>query len=139
MNKLQLICLLFTFVTTFESCSTNDLKNKSVIIDSKHITQVKFEKKQHQFGDVKEGEVVGCYFFFKNEGDFPCIISNVDAGCGCTEVNYPHKPVMPGEKGEVEIKYNSTGFHGLQYKVVKLELNTKEKRTELVFSANVIN
>lgn len=124
--------------TCFNSCWVSNT-NKPKNIDVGEDTQVEFKNKQHQFGDVVEGETVGCYFIFKNTGEYNCIIKNVDAGCGCLKVSYTKMPILPGDKGEVEVKFNTKGFKGLQYKVVKLKLNTKDKETELIISANVIN
>ena len=43
---------------------------------------------------------------FKNTGDAPLVISNVQSTCGCTVPSKPKEPIMPGKTGEIEIKYN---------------------------------
>lgn len=43
---------------------------------------------------------------FKNTGDAPLIISNVQSTCGCTVPSSPKEPIMPGKTGEIQIKYN---------------------------------
>lgn len=45
-------------------------------------------------------------FKFKNTGDAPLIITNVQSTCGCTVPSKPKEPIMPGKTGEIEIKYN---------------------------------
>ncbi|NBW27414.1 MAG: DUF1573 domain-containing protein [Flavobacteriaceae bacterium] len=45
-------------------------------------------------------------FEFKNTGDAPLIISNVQSTCGCTVPTKPKEPIMPGMMGKIEVKYN---------------------------------
>ena len=105
----------------------------------KSITEVVFDKSVHPFGKVKIGETVGCYFNFTNTGKYPLVIDKVKPGCGCTTVNYPKQPILPGNKGEIEVRFDSKGFSGHQYKVIQVYTNIEDKMKELVISANVIN
>ncbi|WP_161636248.1 DUF1573 domain-containing protein [Saccharicrinis fermentans] len=105
----------------------------------KNNTQVTFEKTSHVFGKVIGGETVGCYFGFTNTGKYPLLINKVDPGCGCTSVKYPQEPVLPGQKAEIEVRFDSSGFSGYQYKVIQVYANIEDKMKELVVSANVIN
>ncbi|SMO44344.1 Protein of unknown function [Saccharicrinis carchari] len=102
-------------------------------------TQIQLEKTLHTFGQVKAGETVGCYFNFTNAGNHPLVIDKVEAGCGCTLVKYPKKPLLPGNEGEIEVRFDSRGFSGHQYKVIRIYANIKSKMKELVVTANVIN
>lgn len=45
-------------------------------------------------------------FEFKNIGDAPLIIINVQSTCGCTVPTKPTEPIMPGKTGKIEVKYN---------------------------------
>jgi hypothetical protein len=45
-------------------------------------------------------------FKFKNTGNAPLIITNVQSTCGCTVPSKPTEPIMPGKTGEIEVKYN---------------------------------
>ncbi len=45
-------------------------------------------------------------FEFKNTGDAPLIITNVQSTCGCTVPSKPTEPVMPGKTGKIDVKYN---------------------------------
>jgi hypothetical protein len=48
---------------------------------------------------------------FKNTGTEPLIIKNARGSCGCTVPNWPKEPILPGETGQIEIRYatNRTG------------------------------
>ena len=45
-------------------------------------------------------------FEFKNSGDAPLVIINVQSTCGCTVPTKPTEPIMPGKTGKIEVKYN---------------------------------
>ena len=45
-------------------------------------------------------------FEFKNTGDAPLIITNVQSTCGCTVPTKPTEPIMPGKSGKIDVKYN---------------------------------
>lgn len=44
-------------------------------------------------------------FKFKNVGKSPLVISDIKSSCGCTVPKKPTDPIMPGESGEIEVKY----------------------------------
>ncbi|MEN9323375.1 MAG: hypothetical protein RIT03_1331 [Bacteroidota bacterium] len=45
-------------------------------------------------------------FEFKNTGDTPLIIADVQSTCGCTIPTKPTEPIMPGKTGKIDVKYN---------------------------------
>lgn len=45
-------------------------------------------------------------FEFRNTGDAPLIIKNVQSTCGCTVPTKPNDPIAPGKTGKIEVKYN---------------------------------
>jgi hypothetical protein len=45
-------------------------------------------------------------FEFKNTGNAPLVISNVQSTCGCTVPSYPKEPILPGKTGKIDVKYN---------------------------------
>lgn len=133
----NMAAILIVLAIALVACKPNgEAKTYNV---AQHETEMSFEKSLHAFGKVKAGETVGCYFNFTNTGEYPLVINNVKSGCGCTDVIYPEKPVLPGEKGEIELRFDSKGFLGQQYKVIQIYANIKNSTKELVVSANVIN
>ena len=69
----------------------------------------------------------------------PLVINNVKPGCGCTTVKYPQKPILPSAVGEIEVRFDTRGFTGNQYKVIRVDANIEKKSKELVITANVVN
>ncbi|MDR2414938.1 MAG: DUF1573 domain-containing protein [Odoribacteraceae bacterium] len=107
--------------------------------DSTRLTRVELPETMFDFGDVAPGEIVGHAFSVKNAGEKDLFIQDVLASCGCTTSNYTRKPVKPGKSGTIEVKFNSAGQHGKQYKVIHVYSNVREKKFELVVKANIQN
>ncbi len=97
-----------------------------------------FERTEHDFGVVQEGETVETVFKFTNTGDAPLTIVNARGSCGCTVPEYPkNKPIAPGETAEMKVKFNTTGKPDIQNKTVTITANTKTGRETLKIKANV--
>lgn len=95
--------------------------------------EIIFNETEYQFPDMEKGEYVSHSFFFVNSGDKPLILTNVKGSCGCTGVEYPEQPIMPGEKGVITAEVN-TGSKpaGKLFRVaVTVESNAKTKRVQL--------
>ena len=69
--------------------------------------QLVFKTDTHDFGEVKQGTETIYEFVFENKGSTPLIISNVEKQCGCTTPEWTYKPIKPGEKGVIIVKYDS--------------------------------
>jgi hypothetical protein len=102
---------------------------------------ITFEKKNHDFGDINQGDKVEETFKFTNTGNEPLIITNVQVTCGCTTPKgWPRDPIMPGGKGEITIGFNSAGKSGRQNKVVTVVSNAVNQDGGLIsFSTNVLD
>lgn len=95
--------------------------------------EIKFDKLTHNFGTFSEKDPVqSCTFTFTNVGDAPLIVNQVVASCGCTTPSYTKKPVAPGEKGTITVKYNGKGmFTGHFKKTVTVRTNGKTEMVRL--------
>lgn len=102
--------------------------------------RIKWEKSIHDFGDMSQGDRVEETFRLTNTGNEPLVITNVQVSCGCTlPKNWPRDPIVPGEKGEITVAFNSAGKFGKQNKVVTIVSNAVNKdASQLLLSANVL-
>ena len=98
---------------------------------------ISFEKTEHDFGTLLQGEVVTYSFHFTNTGDTPLLISSVNSSCGCTVGDYPHSPIEPGKSGAIKATYNSKGHHGFQSRSLTVVSNTNPNQTVLRLKATV--
>ena len=85
-----------------------------------------FDKRIHKFEEVDEGTQLEHVFTFENKGDVPMVISKYEVECDCTKAIYPKEPILPGEKGEIKVTFDTKGKLGWQYRKVQLYANTKK-------------
>ena len=97
-----------------------------------------FEKEEHDFGILIDGEKVSYSFRFTNSGDAPLIISNAKGSCGCTVPNYPKEPIAPGSTASIDVTFDSKGRTGKQSKAVTLTANTNPNRKVIRINSEVI-
>lgn len=96
-----------------------------------------FEKENHEFGVIQQGEKVTYAFKFQNTGKAPLVISSASASCGCTVPEYTKSPVEPGEEGFITVTFDSGGKSGMTSKTVTLIANTIPNTKVLTISADI--
>jgi hypothetical protein len=89
--------------------------------------EFKFEKETIDYGKVNKGSNGERTFVFTNVGDAPLIIKNVRSTCGCTIPKKPEQPIMPGEKGEIKVSYDTNRVGGFS-KSINIFSNAKNPR-----------
>lgn len=70
-------------------------------------TSLQFEQLTIDYGDIEKGSDPYRVFVFTNTSDEPVAIKNAKGSCGCTVPEYPKEPIMPGEKNEVKVRYDT--------------------------------
>ena len=120
------------------SCDNRKQAETSKEVASEKMPKITFaEKGIYDFGTLTEGDTVEHVFAFTNTGEFPLIINNITASCGCTTPEWPHEPVVPGAKSSVRVRFNSRGKNGEQNKTISIFANTDPATTDLQFKALV--
>lgn len=69
--------------------------------------KIEFKTETVDYGEIEKGSDGVRVFEFTNTGDMPLVISKVSSSCGCTIPKKPEAPVMPGETGEIQVKYDT--------------------------------
>ena len=131
------------------SCESNDNKISTSLVNNpvsadginKNVGSpvIKFEKTEHDFGKILQGEQVSYTFKFKNTGNAPLIITSIEKTCGCTTPDFSSQPIKPGESGKITITYDSKGHKGFQNKRLIVKANTNPSETILRIKAQVEN
>ena len=123
---LTIITLSFFFSACNESASSKiNPNNKSSIQKESSFAEITFDKVFHDFGMVKEGEIVKTIFKFTNTSENDLYIVDAMGSCGCTVPKYPKNvPIKPGGTGEIEVNFDTNGRPDLQQKMVKVSANT---------------
>lgn len=100
-------------------------------------TTITYDKTEHDFGKVKQGDQVECVFKVTNTGKEPLIIEEAHGSCGCTVPDYPKEPIPPGQTRDIKVKFSSAGKKGAQSKTVTITANTDPIQSVLTIKADV--
>lgn len=101
-------------------------------------TEMSFTDTKHNFGQIREGEIVKHAFHFRNSGKAPLLISQAVASCGCTVPSFPKEPIPPGGEGDITVEFNSKHRKGHQQKNVLIFSNASLEKVSVGFEADVI-
>ena len=127
MKKLILLSILFSFLACNESASkkiNTDVAQTQISKDRKY-AEITFDRIFHDFGNVEEGQIAKTIFTFTNTSKNDLYIVDARGSCGCTVPKYPKNvAIKPGETGEIEVNFDTTGRPNLQQKMVKVSANT---------------
>ena len=133
MKKFALI--LFMGLLAFSVNAQEKVDDKKVD-DSTSI--FKFESEVVNYGDIARNSDGVKVLKFTNVGKSPIIITNVKGSCGCTVPTSPKEPIMPGEEGEIEIKY-ATNRIGPFSKTVTITSNAVRSNIVIPVKGRVLN
>ncbi len=78
---------------------------------------------QYDFGTIAQGEGLDYRFRFQNSGDDILEIGQIRSSCGCTAALPSSRRLAPGEVGELNVHFNSSGFRGQVHKTIEVETN----------------
>jgi 3D (Asp-Asp-Asp) domain-containing protein len=95
---------------------------------------------RHDFGQVKQGQVVATEIAMRNTGKSDLTIEAVSTSCGCTTARVEPKVIPPGGEGRLIIRYDS-GAHpdsGRVRRHVYIASNDPSKKeVEVIITADV--
>ena len=69
--------------------------------------KIEFKSETIDYGEIAKGSDGVRVFEFVNMGEAPLVISDVKSSCGCTLPKKPDAPILPGETGEIQVKYDT--------------------------------
>jgi hypothetical protein len=128
---------------------TNDPNNPEMkfkfignVLDSNQMKEnltspvLSFSESDHDFGKVKEGEVVDYTFKFKNAGKGVLDIKNVSTSCGCTVALISSKTLKPGDEGTLRVELDTKGREGKMNRNITIQSNDPKEPTKalLIFA-----
>lgn len=122
-----LSCLLIGHVALAqEDMSIGSLPPEQQMANNLPKTSAQFSEMEYTFKPVKMGAVVTHVFTVKNTGKEPLRITQVKPSCGCTATDYPREDILPGKKGEIKVRFNSSGKKGTVHKTVSVVGNFED-------------
>ena len=126
-KSIFLLTILSLFTFALQAQENQAAQNDSII----------FDKLVHDYGTIEKGGDGNSVFTFTNKGQKPLVLSNVRASCGCTVPQWPREPIVPGEQGEIKVKYN-TRSTGSFNKSITVSSNAANSMVRLRIKGKVI-
>ncbi|MDT0642452.1 DUF1573 domain-containing protein [Zunongwangia sp. F363] len=99
--------------------------------------KMEFKSETIDYGTIKRGSDGVRVFEFTNTGDEPLVIEDVKSSCGCTIPKKPGNPILPGETGKIEVKYDTKRVGPIR-KTVTVYSNTEEPTKALKIKGTVV-
>ncbi|CCG52763.1 Probable lipoprotein precursor [Flavobacterium indicum GPTSA100-9 = DSM 17447] len=144
MRKLATFLILSTF---FMGCKKS---NSEMTIDqdpqiiekrqkelSEKSTTVSFDKMEHDFGEINQGEIVETEFIMKNTGNNDLYVIDAHGSCGCTVPEVTKEAIKPGESTPIKVKFDSNGKNGIVQKSINIRCNTDNLVEVVKIKANI--
>lgn len=100
--------------------------------------KIEFETTVIDYGTIEKGADGVRVFKFKNTGNVPLVVTSVKSSCGCTVPKKPEAPVLPGETGEIEVKYDTKRVNPIR-KTITVTSNADTPTVALKIKGNVID
>lgn len=97
-----------------------------------------FTEDKHNFGFMRQGEVVSHEYEFTNTGDGPLIINECEVACECTKVEFPKEPIPPKGTGKIKVTFESKSAIDRQERDVIVKSNAANSPQTLTFKCVVL-
>ena len=147
MKKYYSIVIIISIFFAISGCNQGDENLSTDVIENsasadensskEEQPRIVFEKTEHDFGKVIDGEIVSYSFQFTNKGDADLVITSVDPDCGCTVADYPEEPIEPGEEGYIDVQFDSKHRQGFNHKKATVLSNAVPNKVVLELKAKV--
>lgn len=137
------VAVLFACNVTDKKPTTETAQQASApVTDPAKLTTIQWlDSTSQTLGTITEGQVVEISWRFKNTGNKPLEIQDVQPGCGCTVAEKHPEPVAPGAEGVIKAKFNSEGHPGHADKFITVLANLSNHNnggtSQLKFTADV--
>ena len=108
------------------------------LLAQEKMAKIEFETTVIDYGTIEKGSDGIRVFKFKNTGDAPLVVSAVKSSCGCTVPKKPEAPILPGEDGEIQVKYDTKRVNPIR-KTITVTSNADTPTVALKIKGNVID
>ena len=107
-------------------------------IAQEKVAKIEFKTETIDYGTIEKGADGVRIFEFTNTGNAPLIISDVKSTCGCTLPKKPEGPIMPGQTGEISVKYDTNRVNPIR-KTITVTSNADTPTVSLKIKGEVID
>ncbi|MBS4013005.1 MAG: DUF1573 domain-containing protein [Bacteroidetes bacterium] len=107
------------------------------LLDSIPATEISFENRIIDFGNVTSDTILTANFYFKNTGNHPLVIAYVHPDCSCTNFSIREDTIEPKENSLISVEFNTFGRYGYQTIFATLACNSQERFHLLSLKCNI--
>jgi hypothetical protein len=135
MKKIILLAALVTFGVTANAQTAKKVATKSATkVETPKVdgAGMLFENETIDYGTVPANSDGKREFVFVNNGTKPLIIESTQGSCGCTVPTKPEKPIQPGERGVIGVKYDTSRAGQPFTKTVTVKSNAVSQETKVL-------
>jgi hypothetical protein len=129
-SQVYVTLLIFTLISTIVFSQKKATTEK--------VGEFSFVSEEIDYGKIDQHTDGVRVFKFTNSGEAPIVITNATGSCGCTVPTYSKNVILPGEIGEIKVKY-ATDRIGAFTKTVTLASNASESSKVLKIKGEVLN
>ncbi|MFM2393011.1 MAG: hypothetical protein RLZZ546_993 [Bacteroidota bacterium] len=132
--SLLLFCVFISNITFAQKASPKKTTTSKVVQTSQPTKPMKdvemtFEKETIALGKMKKGDKKTFEYVFTNTGK-DVIEIEIVSGCDCTTLDWTRSPIKPGEKGKINVIFDSKEKELTEKSVdVDIYLKNKDKKT----------
>lgn len=128
------LVLLFILTITISAC---DFRKPDIANVRK--TKMEIENPDRHYYPILRGSELSAEYKFYNRGNEPLIIYDVQASCGCIEIDYPSTSIGKDDFGFITLDYDSAKNIGYVEFYITIVANTeKDIFTTIKFDLNVV-
>ena len=102
------------------------------------VAKIEFKADTIDYGTIEKGADGVRVFEFTNTGNAPLIITDVKSTCGCTVPKRPEAPIMPGQTGEISVKYDTNRVNPIR-KTITVVSNADTPTVALKIKGEVVD
>jgi len=99
---------------------------------------VSFGKTIHHLGFVRQGDTLHFSYAFTNKGNQPLLITDAKVECGCTVVDKPIEPILPGKQGVITVIFHTNDAMDRQNRTITILSNATNSPATLRFKCIVL-
>ena len=110
----------------------------SLTVAAQKVAKIEFKSDTIDYGTIEKGSDGVRVFKFTNTGEAPLIISKVTSSCGCTVPKKPEAPILPGDTGEIEVKYDTNRVNPIR-KTITVISNAETPTVALKIKGEVVD
>ena len=131
-STIKILIITYLLITSLSCAHSGNLRNINLqehkSLEKKGPGKIVFDKEIHNFGTLKDGEIVSYAFVFRNSGKSPFKITKVEKSCGCLDIRYRSNAIAPGDTATIEITLNTSGEWGNLIRSATIETSENERK-----------